>query len=511
MATGLMHRGLEAAAASFPDHPAVLAGHDRWTFAELERASNALARHLVGVGVGVGERVAVMTSNRPEFVVVVHAASKVGAAPVLLNPAWKALEVASAVRLTAPSYGVADGAGVGLLSEHLGTGRVLDLDSPRAGALADRSSGTAAPAVGVGEGDDAALVFSSGTTDLPKAVRHTHRSLRLATEHWCLALGLGHDDRFQVSTPPSHILGLLNLLAAAEAGATVRLHGRFDLEAELRCIEEEKMTLEMAVAPIALAMANHPRLEEFDLSSLRYVMWGATPVTPAVAEAVTARTGVRWLPAYGTSEVPVISANPVDDPGAWRLDSAGLPVGDVALRAVGLDSGLVLPAGEVGEIQVKSASAMAGYLPEEATAAAFDDGWYRTGDVGWLEPEGWVHLTDRCKEMIKVSGFQVAPAEIEAVLHAHPAVVDCAVFGVADERAGEVPVAAVALEPGSTVTAEELVRLVGDSLAGYKRLRAVVLVDSVPRTPSGKVLRRSLKAEWAPQLAQGSTVTGTPA
>ena len=112
---------------------------------------------------------------------------------------------------------------------------------------------------------------------------------------------------------------------------------------------------------------------------------------------------------------------------------------------------------------------MAGYLPDEATAAAFDDGWYRTGDVGWLEPEGWVHLTDRCKEMIKVSGFQVAPAEIEAVLHGHPAVVDCAVFGVADERAGEVPVAAVQLAPGADVTAGELERLVADTLATYKR------------------------------------------
>ena len=356
----------------------------------------------------------------------------------------------------------------------------------------------------MGEGDDAALVFSSGTTDLPKAVRHTHGSLRLATAHWCRALGLGGNDRFQVSTPPSHILGLLNLLAAAEAGATVRLHGRFDLETELRCIEDDSMTIEMAVAPIALALANHPRLEEFDLSSLRYIMWGATPVTPAVAEVVTARTGVRWLPAYGTSEVPVISANPVDDPAAWRLDSAGLPVGDVALRVVDLDTGAVLAPGETGEIQVKSASAMAGYLPEEATADAFADGWYRTGDVGWIESEGWVHLTDRCKEMIKVSGFQVAPAEIEAVLHAHPEVVDCAVFGVADHRAGEVPVAAVALEAGSSVTADQLVAWVGDALAGYKRLAAVVLVDSVPRTPSGKVLRRTLREEWAPRLGQAS-------
>ncbi len=238
------------------------------------------------------------------------------------------------------------------------------------------------------ESDDAVFVFSSGTTDRPKAVRHTHGSITLSTAHWCLALGLGHDDRFQVATPPSHILGLLNLLAAAAAGATVRLHRRFDLDEELRCIETERMTLEMAVAPIALALANHPRLEAYDLSSLRYIMWGATPVTAAVARTVTERTGVEWLPAYGTSEVPVIAANPVGEPAAWRLDSAGLPIGDVALRVVDLDTGEVLPPGGSGEVQVRSASAMAGYLPDEATADAFSDGWYRTGDVGWLEPDG---------------------------------------------------------------------------------------------------------------------------
>ena len=493
-----MHCGLESSADRFPDHPAVLAGPDYWTFADLDRASNAVAYHLARRGLSRGDRVAVMTSNRPEFVVSVQAASKIGAAPVLLNPAWKALEVETAVALTVPRYAVADGLGVGLLTEHLGGDGVLDLDDDAAAAVFDRFSSLRPPASEVVEADDAVFVFSSGTTDRPKAVRHTHTSIHLATAHWCQALGLGHDDRFQVATPPSHILGLLNLLAAAAAGTTVRLHRRFDLDEELHWIEEESMTLEMAVAPIALSMANHPDLERFDLSSLRYIMWGATPVTAAVANVVTARTGVRWLPAYGTSEVPVITANPVGDPGAWRLDSAGRPVGDVVLRVVDLDTGALLAPGETGEIQVKSASAMAGYLPDEATADAFVDGWYRTGDVGWLEPAGWVHLTDRCKEMIKVSGFQVAPAELEAVLHGHPAVVDCAVFGVADERAGEVPVAAVQLEPGADVGPEELQRLVGEALAAYKRLHRVVIVDSIPRTPSGKVLRRTLRDEWNP-------------
>jgi len=139
---------------------------------------------------------------------------------------------------------------------------------------------------------------------------------------------------------------------------------------------------------------------------------------------------------------------------------------------------------------------MAGYLPDEATADAFADGWYRTGDVGWLESEGWVHLTDRAKEMIKVKGFQVAPAEIESVLLGHSAVVDCAVFGLADEGSGEVPVAAVQLAPGHTVSVDELKQLVADSLANYKRLHDVIVVDAIPRLPSGKVLRRTLRDEW---------------
>ncbi|HEV3274581.1 MAG TPA: AMP-binding protein, partial [Candidatus Dormibacteraeota bacterium] len=326
MTRGLMHFGLESAAVQFPDHPGVVAGDDVWTYAELQRASNAAARHLAVQGVGPGDRLALMTSNRPEFVVVVHAASMLGAVPVLLNAAWKALEVETALALTAPRYSVADGDGVVLLAEGLGAERVLDLDADSA-RIVDRTSNDPPPDYTAAEDDDAVFVFSSGTTDRPKAVRHTHRSMVLAMTHWRLALGLGHDDRFQVATPPSHILGLLNLLTAVSAGATVRLHRRFDLDAELRAIQEDRMTLEMAVAPIALAMANHPDLEAYDLSSLRYVMWGATPVTPAVAETVTARSGVRWLPAYGTSEVPVIAANPVNDPDRWRLDSAGLAVG----------------------------------------------------------------------------------------------------------------------------------------------------------------------------------------
>jgi acyl-CoA synthetase (AMP-forming)/AMP-acid ligase II len=263
------------------------------------------------------------------------------------------------------------------------------------------------------------------------------------------------------------------------------------------------MTLEMAVAPIALAMANHPRLEDYDLTSLRYIMWGATPVAEEVARTVTRRSGVRWLPAYGASEVPVIAANPVQAPDQWRLDSVGTSVPGVEIRVADPETGAVLDAGVTGEIEARSQSAMAGYLPDSATAAAFHDGWYRTGDVGRLEPEGWLHITDRLKEMIKVRGFQVAPAEIEAVLHAHPRVRDCAVFGVDDPELGEAIVAAVVPVAGEAVQAEELQLVVAEQLASYKRIRHLVVVDEIPRLPSGKALRRQLKDRW-PELSSGA-------
>ncbi len=464
-----------------------------FTFGDVQSCANEWRDRLAGAGAARATRIALMSPNRPEFVFAVYGALQLGASVVMCSPAWKAAEIAHACGIVEPQLAVGDDAGCEALAAALPRIATVSLDTT-----------CSAPRLDVPVADDvdadAVLVFSSGTTGLPKAVRHTHRSLGHAVEHWTTALGLTDRDRFQIATPPVHILGLLNIVTAVASGARVRLHPRYDLDASLHAIAEERMTLEMAVAPIALAMANHPKLEDYDLSSLRYIMWGATPVVEEVARTVTRRSGVRWLPAYGTSEVPVIAANPVQRPDDWRLDTAGLPAPGVQVRIVDPDTGDPVDAGTTGEIEVWSESAMSGYLPESETAAAFHDGWYRTGDVGWLEPEGWVHITDRLKEMLKVRGFQVAPAEIEAVLHADPRVRDCAVFGIDDAELGDAIVAAVALVPGAAVTAAELEDLVSEQLARYKRIRHVVFVDDIPRLPSGKALRRQLKDRWDGEL-----------
>jgi acyl-CoA synthetase (AMP-forming)/AMP-acid ligase II len=464
-----------------------------FTYGEVWSHAGERAASLHAVGVTRGSRAALMSANRPEFVFSVYGALRLGASVVLLSPAWKAAEAQHACAVATPQVVTGDEAGCALLAEAVPSAPVLTYDEGRA-ARADPGPDADDPDA------DAVLVFSSGTTGMPKAVRHTHRTLGHGVEHWIAALGLTDQDRFQIATPPVHILGLLNIVTAVAAGARFRLHPRFDLDASLHTIEDEQLTLEMAVAPIALGMANHPHLEDFDLSSLRYIMWGATPVAEEVARTVTRRTGVRFLPAYGTSEVPVLSANPVQEPDRWRLDSAGLPPPGVELRITDPERGATLAAGETGEIEVRSASAMVGYLPDAETAGAFHDGWYRTGDIGWLEREGWVHITDRRKEMIKVRGFQVAPAEIEAVLHADPRVQDCAVFGVDDPVLGEAIVAAVVVAPDAPVTAAELQAEVAEQLAGYKRIRHVVTVDEIPRLPSGKALRRQLKERWGKDL-----------
>ncbi len=229
MPATLLHHYLERAAEEFGDRDAVWAGDGRWSFRRLDDAQQFLGRHLVAQGIRPGDRVALMLSNRPEFVVAVYAISKIGAASVLLSPSWKAREVGHALQLTEPVHAVADGPSTALLAEFFGDSRVTDIDdwSPSDAPLSSNGYPTT---LGSSDTDEAVLVFSSGTTGLPKAVRHSHRSMGHGTAHWCQALGLGPTDRFQVATPPSHILGLLNLLAAASAGATVRLHRRFDLD-----------------------------------------------------------------------------------------------------------------------------------------------------------------------------------------------------------------------------------------------------------------------------------------
>jgi long-chain acyl-CoA synthetase len=493
------HAILQQAADAEPERVVLYDGPRQYTLRELDGITNATSNALIGLGVRPGDRVALVAPNRADWVTSQVAIAQAGAAAVLPNPSWRT-ELAHAFELTGPQAVIADAGTAAALDRQPMPALRICLDDNRPPGwlslpelIAAHPGTRPRPVLDTWRDVDVALPFSSGTTGLPKAVRHTHRSLVAAITQWKSASTIAREDRLQLFLPLFHIYGLITVACGYWAGAPTTLLSRFDVDEVLAGIERDRTTIGFGVAPVAVAFANHPRLEDYDLSSIRYFLWGASPMIPDVARAVTERAGIRWAAAYGTTEVPVLHVNPVRQPDRYRLDSPGLPVSDLAVRVVDIETRAPVPPGQAGEILVRSPSTMAGYLPEAETADVFEDGWFRTGDVGTVDVAGWLTLTDRIKEMVKVNGFPVSPAEVERVLFAHPGVADCAVYGVPDARAGEAPVAAVRPVDGAAIGEDELLAWVAERLARYKHLAAVVFVTEIPRTQSGKVLRRELR------------------
>ncbi|MGH1565298.1 class I adenylate-forming enzyme family protein [Mumia sp. DW29H23] len=491
---------LDDTAERSPDRVGLLAGDWQITYAEIRGAANAIAAALHARGVRPGDRVALCLGNQPEWVFVFFALCRLRASAVMLPSAWRAAEIRHAFELTRPSAVVASRTVAPIfdeverpgLSVVAGPGDTLEGWIEIADLLSESAPALPAEVLDLDPSDrELALPFSSGTTGMPKAVRHTHRSLVVATHQWRESLDITEDDRLQALTPLAHILGIVNIGATFVGEATIRLFPKFTPRSMVESFQDDRITIGMTVAPIAAALAAMPDLEEFDLSSLRYLNWSATPVNRDIAEQVSSRIGVSWLPAYGTTEVPIIAVNPVASLPDGRLDSVGLPPSEVDVETVDVVTHEFLPRGSTGEIVVRSPARMKGYLPE-GDSPFLDGDWYRTGDIGHVEPEGWVVVTDRVKDIIRVSGTQVSPVEVERVLVSAPQVADCAVFGVPDERRGERPAAAVVVADGVETDAEELIAWVADRLAPYKRLRDVYFVDEIPRTPSGKIQRRHL-------------------
>jgi long-chain acyl-CoA synthetase len=498
-----VHDFLRAAAERAPEKTFLRFEDESCTFRELDGWGTAFANALLGLGVGLGDRVLLAMANRSECLMVQHGVSQIGASTVLANPSWKRHELAWAVELTRPVAAVTDAhlaEVVDTVEGAKGCIRIcVDEDGPKGWArfwdLAVASSGRRPPAL---QADlsrlDALLPFSSGTNGMPKAVRHSHRSLSTAIVQRISAYGLTEADRLQYFMALCTTYGVIVSMSAIASCTSLRLFRRFDVRQILENLEDERITIAFGSAPVAIALRDVPDLERYDLSSLRWMMWGATPVLPDVADEVSRRSGIRWMQAYSTTEVGIAS-NPAPCPERFRLDSPGYALSDVELRTVDPETGDALPPGTEGELVVRSPAVMLGYLPAEDDAGAFSvDGWFRTGDVAWIDDDGWVHLTDRVKELIKVSGFQVAPTELERLLSTHPGVTDCAVYGVPHPRRGEVPKAAVVPNPSDPPSAEDLMAFVAERLASYKHLSGVVFVEAIPRNAGGKVLRRELRA-----------------
>jgi acyl-CoA synthetase (AMP-forming)/AMP-acid ligase II len=356
------------------------------------------------------------------------------------------------------------------------------------------TAGDAPPEVDIDPTNDLiALPYSSGTTGINKGVMLTHRNLVANICQGTPALLAGEGERLIAVLPFFHIYGLVVLMCAAlSKGSTLVTMPRFDLEQFLGLLQDQRITRAYVAPPIVLALAKHPLVDNYDLSSLKSIFSGAAPLDASLEKACAERLDCEVMQGWGLTETsPVVTTN-YNTPRGPKPGSVGVPLPNTEMRVVDPATGADVSRGETGELLVRGPQVMKGYLnAPEATAAMLDpEGWLHTGDLGAIDEQGYVFIVDRVKELIKYKGLQVAPAELEAVLLSHPAVSDAAVVRFPDEEAGEVPkafvVASAPVDPG------ELMAFVAERVAPHKKVRQVEFIDEIPKAASGKILRRML-------------------
>ena len=342
--------------------------------------------------------------------------------------------------------------------------------------------------------DLVALPYSSGTTGMPKGVMLSHYNVVSNLVQITAVEGIDKDHTLIGILPFYHIYGMVVIMGASlHSGATVVTMPRFDLEQFLGLLQKHRVTTGYLVPPIVLALAKHPLVDRYDISSLRNVMSGAAPLAESVARAAAARNDMLVRQGYGLTETsPVTHTNTPQK--ETRITSVGTSLPNTEWRIVDVDTGADAPTGELGEVCIRGPQVMLGYLNNsEATRAMIDpDGWLHTGDIGRADADSYLYVVDRLKELIKYKGFQVAPAELEAAVQSHPAVADAAVIPSPDEEAGEIPKAFVVLREGAAATADEIMAHVAERVAPHKKVRRVEFIDVIPKVPSGKILRRQL-------------------
>ncbi len=453
---------------------------------ELRAGIERLAGGLRARGIGPGSVVAIMAPNLPEYAVVFHGAAWAGATVTTLNPTYTADEVRQQLRDSGACLLVTIVREIAVIGAAEGA---TPLDALMGEALSEQVP--VDPATHV-----VALPYSSGTTGLPKGVMLTHRNLVANVSQVGDTMGVRPGDSTLAFLPYFHIYGLvvqLNLYLA-RGGVQVTMP-RFDIEGALRLVEEHRIRHLYVVPPVILALAKHPAVEGRDLSSLDFVLSGAAPLGAELAAACARRIGVQTIQGYGMTEMsPVSHFTP---PGRDRPGASGLAVPNTECRIVDPETGADCPPGAEGELWVRGPQVMAGYhaRPDATAATLTADGWLRTGDLARIDADGYLFIVDRVKELIKVKGFQVPPAELEALLVTHPGVSDVAVVGIPDEEAGEVPKAFVVPAPGAAPELSELQAFLGGHVASYKQIRDLAIVEAIPKSPSGKILRRVLRTQ----------------
>ena len=512
-----------------PDRPAIHFYGRAVSFAELDSAVGRFAGFLQARGLSPGDRVAIFLENSPQFAIAYYGTLRAGGVAVCLNPMHKAVELlhefddsgARVLVTTNEAYLVVepirtqtkldtvvlteyrdflpetrmflprlilqskDGArppGTEALLDVLRTARELKAQVPRALS------------------DTALLQYTSGTTGTAKAAEITHGNLVSNCELQHVYIGSGDDDVGLGVLPWFHITGMecqMNMMAYM--GATLVAIGRFDLVTVLRAIETYRCTRTTFITTVNVAVVNFPKTKEFDLSSLRQCYSGGAPVPPAIARRWEEITGHKLIEGYGLSETT--APTHINPPHRPKYGTVGVPLPLTEVRVVDVnDPGTELEIGKSGEIAVRGPQVMKGYWRNpEATRRAFHDGWFLTGDIGRVDEEGYFSIEERKKDMLKVSGFSVFPAEVEAIMYRHPAVAEVAVVGVADPYRGEDPLAFVVLKPDAkgNVSEDQIVDWCRTNMSVYKAPRQVRFIDALPKTATGKVLKRVLREQTA--------------
>jgi len=515
------------------DHRADAAVHafgTTLTYGDIDEAAGALAADLAAGGLRSGDRVGILLQNDPQWAIALLAAWKVGAIAVSMSPLLKERELrfelddagvrvlvsleglyagagrsavdgsgVERVLVTHPADWVTDPEGRATLDELAGPRRDLPGMERMVDAV-ERGRDLPQPSVTVAPGDVAALVYTSGTTGPAKGAMLTHGGMAYNAQTFGDWYMLGAGDAVLGMAPLFHVTGLVGHLALTwYCGSPLVLGHRFDAGRVLASVERWRPTFTIAAITAYLALLDHPDLSATDLSSLRHAASGGAPVTKAVVERFAAATGITITSVYGLTETtspshltPPGRTGPVD-PGSSAI-AVGVPVPGAMVEVVEAESGRILPAGKVGEIVISGPMVVPGYWgrPDE-TEASMPGGRLFTGDIGMMDADGWFFVIDRKKDQINASGYKVWPREVEDVLYEHPAVREAAVIGVPDPYRGETVRAFVSLRPGASASEGELVSFCRDRLASYKCPREVRFEAELPKTSSGKLLRRSLR------------------
>ena len=500
---------LTRASQRFGNKTAVIDGDRSFTYSEMGELSDRLAAALAGLGVGKGDRVAILAPNCAEFVIAFFGILKAGAVATTVNSGYREREIAHQL----------NDSGAETLIVHEALKPMSDLARDEAKGIEreiairpDSSDGSSfwgllenapasAPGVSIDpKSDVAVLPYSSGTTGLSKGVMLTHHNLSSNVEQFTRREGeeanLVANDVILTHLPLFHIYGMNVLMnGAIAAGASQVMMGRFDMDEFLSLLSERRVSVLFTVPPVGLGLTQYPGVSETDLSALRVGFFGAAPLSEDMQVRIQESLGVPIIQGYGMTESSPVTHADFMEPRLTRPGSIGPAMPDTEAKVVDVETGETeLPANEIGELLIRGPQVMKGYYNNAAATAETlsGDGWLHTGDIVRMDADGYVWILDRKKELIKYKGFQVPPAELEGVLLEHPGISDAAVIGKDDLESGEIPKAFVVASPGAELSADEVMGFVAGKVATFKRVREVEFTDAIPKNPSGKILRRTL-------------------